>query len=541
MIITNTSPGNFLTDGPYVDLVAPPPPIPTGPATGLIAIIGAANYGPVNTPTYFNDPSSLFNAFGNGTTLGYSLVDEALQAMPECQLFVGVRVTDGTDTSAVINITDGSAGNVIVLTAKYTGTYQNAATALVSLVSGTSSVKPVYNITISSPGVSAEVFTNIIGYSSSAYSAATFQANALAAINGTLANQPGSLRWTATAGASTIAPTTGTSFTASGGTNGTTSLTATTCIGTDGITGRTGLYTLRGIVQGAQVFIAQNTTATTGATLVSFASSENCSALIAFPSLTATNTEISTRATNNLIAPNLFLASDWTWAYDQVSQTTFLHSPIGPTAAIIAAQPPWMYPGGKPAGAQGKLGIISTDRNGNPNTNPPSGSSPISVAEAGQRQQAGILYLTNNPNLYFQNAGYGLPHGMASDGKTLISDTRMTQSIAVGIQSVLGNYVGSMIAIVNGKLIIVGPNGGPANPQGAINAYLSSMTSGRTPQIAAFSNTLSAQNNSVVSVQQGFLIANIFVQTLSAAKFILAFTQVGNTVNIPAVQISQAS
>ena len=256
MIITNTSPGNFLTDGPYVDLVAPPPPIPTGPATGLIAIIGAANYGPVNTPTYFNDPSSLFNAFGNGTTLGYSLVDEALQAMPECQLFVGVRVTDGTDTSAVINITDGSAGNVIVLTAKYTGTYQNAATALVSLVSGTSSVKPVYNITISSPGVSAEVFTNIIGYSSSAYSAATFQANALAAINGTLANQPGSLRWTATAGASTIAPTTGTSFTASGGTNGTTSLTATTCIGTDGITGRTGLYTLRGIVQGAQVFIA---------------------------------------------------------------------------------------------------------------------------------------------------------------------------------------------------------------------------------------------------------------------------------------------
>ena len=541
MFITNTSPGNFLTDGPYVDLIAPPPPSPTGPNTATLAIVGAANYGPVNTPVAFNNAASLFNAFGNGTTLANSLVDEALMAMPECQSFLGVRVTDGTDTSAVITMVDSSAAAVLVLTAKYSGSFQNGATARIDLASGTTSAAPVYNVTINSPQVAAEVFTGIVGsVSGGAYSPVTFLANALAAINGTLAGKPGSLRWTATAGSSILAPLAATNTAATGGTNGTTTLPVATLIGTDGITGRTGVYCLRGMVSAAQVFLAQNTLATSGPTLVAFAASENCSVWLAYPSLTSTTTEVSTRATNNLAAPNLFLASDWDWAYDPVSQTTFLHSPIGPAAAIFASQPPWMYAGGKPAGAQGKINILSTDRSGNPTTNPPSGASPISIAEAGTRQSNGILYLTNNQNLYFQNSGYGLPHGMASDGKTLGSDTRMTQSIASSINQILGYYVGSMIALRNGVLLIIGPNGGTADPQGAINAYLSSLAAGTTPQIAAFSNILSAQNNTVLSVAQGFLIANIYVQTLSAAKFILAFVQVGNTVTIPAVQIAQA-
>ena len=542
MIITNTSPGNFLTDGPYIDLIPPPPAVPTGPNTGLIAIVGCANYGPTNTPTVFVDSASLFNAFGNGTTITNSIVDEALGAMPEGQYFLGVRVTDGTDTSAIINLVDSVPANVLILTAKYSGTYQNAATARIDLASGTASAAPIYNITINSPGVAAEVFLGIVGsVSGGAYSATAFQANALAAINGTVANQPGSLRWTATAGSSTAAPVTGTNTQASGGTNGTTTITSSVLIGTDGTVGRTGIYALRGQVQGGQVFIAQNTTATTAATLISFAQQENCSVLIGYASLTSTTTEIANRATNNMISPSLFLCSDWDWEYDSIANINRLRSPIGPIAGTIAAQPPWMYPGGKPAGAQGKIGVISTDRNGNPNTNPPSGANPLSTGEAGQRQSNGILYLTNNPNLYFQNAGYGLPHGMASDGKTLISDVRMTQSIAVSLQQILGKYVGSMIALRAGQLLVIGPNGQQVDIQAAVDAYLSSLASGTTPQITNYQNTISASNNSVVSVQQGFLLANVYVQTLSAAKFILAFTQVGNTVSIPAVQISQAA
>lgn len=541
MIITNSNPGNFTTDGAYIDLIPPPPAMPTGPATGIVAIVGAANYGPKNTPTAFSTPSDLFNAFGNGTTIVSSLVDEALCAMPECKSFIGVRVTDGTDTSAVILMLDSSAATVLTLTAKYTGSFANASSARLDLVSGTTSAAPVYKLTINFPNAAAEVFTGIAGSASGgAYSSSVFLANALAAVNGTIAGQAGSTRWTATTGSSSIAPVAATNTAASGGTDGTASVVNSTLIGTDGSSGRTGLYALRGQVQGAIVLLAQNTTATSASALSTFAMQENCSVMLAYPSLTTTDTMIATQATNNLFYPNLYLAADWDYFYDSVSKSTFLHSPQGPLAAILASLPAYQYPGNKPAGAAGKSGIISTDRNGNPNTNPPSGASPLSTTEAGKRQAAGILYLTNNPNLYYQNSGYGLPHGMASDGKTLISDTRMTQSIAVSMQSILGKYVGSMIALINGKFIIVAPNGDPGDPQGALNAYFAGLIAGSTPQIAAYSNQISSNNNTVQQVQQGFLIASVFVTTLSAAKFILALTQVGNTVSIPTVTISQA-
>lgn len=543
MIITNTSAGNFQVDGAYINFIAPPPTVPQGPPSGLIAIVGAANYGPVNTPTPFSDAGSLFSAFGNGTTLAYSLADEALQSMPECQQFLGVRVTDGTDTAATIAMLDAASATVLTLTNKYTGSYMNTANATFTLASGTPTVSPVLTMVINAPGVAAEVFQNIIAYATlgGTYNAATFQANALAAINGTLANKPGSVRWTATAGASTLIPVTNTTTTASGGTNGTTSLTVSTCVGTDGDTGRTGIYALRGTVQGGQVFIAQNTTASTGQTLVSFAQTENCSVWVAFPSLTSTPTATASRVTNNLIAPNLMLATDWDWAYDQVSQTTFLHSPIGPAAAVIAALPPNQYPGNKPAGKIGKIGIISTDRNGNPLTNPPSGVVPLGTSEAGKRQAAGILYLTNNPQLYGQNSGYGLPHGMASDGVTMISDTRMAQYVGAGLQAVLGYYVGSMIAIVNGQLVVIGPNNEPVNPQDGVTAFLTSLKTGNAPMLAAATNTISAANNTVQSTEGGFLIANVLAQTFSAAKYIIAFTQVGNTVNVPNLTITRVA
>lgn len=541
MIITNTSAGTFLTDGPYVDLVPSPPAIPAGPDTALIAIVGSANWGPVNSPQYFSNPAQDgYNVFGNSTTDTSSLIDEAMAAAPECATFLGNRVTDSTDTAATILIKDNLAATLVTLTAKYTGSLANQAVAILTLVSGTTGAAPVYSLSIQFPGVAAEVFNNIAGSSGGgAFAYATFIANVLAAVNGTLQNQPGSQRWTATSGSGTgTSATTGT-LTASGGTDGAT-ITSAILVGTDGTTGRTGIYALRGLVQGAQVILSQLVDATKTATIVAFAQSENCSVWIAFASLTSTTTEVSNRATNGMSSPNLFLASDWDWMYDSIAGLNRLRSPMGKAAGIISAQDPWMYPGNKPAGAQGAYGIISTDRNGNPNTNPPSGATPISVAEAGVRQQAGILYLTNNPNLYFQNSGYGLPHGMASDGKTLISDVRMTQYIAFSIQKILGQFVGSMITLQNGNLIVVGPNGQLVNPQDAVDAFLNQLKNAAPPQIANYSNLISNANNTVTSVEQGFLLANIWVQTLSAAKFILAFLQVGNTVSIPAIQVATA-
>lgn len=539
-IITNTSPGTFLTDGPYVDLVPAPPAIPAGPNTALIAIVGTANWGPVNSPTPFSSPTQDgYAAFGNGTTLTNSLIDEAMAAAPECQIFLGNRVTDGTDVAATINIVDNVPATLVTLTAKYTGTLANKATAQVTLVSGTVAANPVYRITINFPGMAAEIFNNISG-GTGAFSATTFKANAVAAINGQVANVPGSTRWTATSGSGSGTSVSLTQVTASGGDDGVATITSSTLIGTDGTVGRTGIYAFRGMVQGAQLIVSQLTDLTQGQTLLTFTQEENCSAHLAFPSLTSTTTEISDQATNNLFGSTLWLDSDWDWMYDSLAGYNRLRSPMGKIAGIISSQPPWMYPGNKPAGSNGAYGIISTDRNGNPNTTPPSGGSPMGIAEAGERQQAGILYLTNNQNLYFQNSGYGLAHGMASNGTTLISDARMTQYIAAVIQKILGQFVGSMIALQNNKLVVVAPNGQLSNPQDAVDAFLNQLRNSNPPQIANYRNLITSANNTVTSVEQGFLLANIWVQTLSAAKFILAFLQVGNTVSIPQIQVQTA-
>lgn len=651
MIITNTNPGNFLTDGPYINLVAAPPGTPAGPQTQLIAVTGSAKWGPVNSPQPFVDVASGFALFGNGTQLTNSLIDEAISAMPECQSFLGNRVTDGTDVASTISWTDstgfasgvltgggtpasgntisatyvngsfsvtttaytlgatdtvatalaalatlinnsqavvgpnaflqpvvaaattitatalssGAGGNsitvnatvtgggitlspltataftggvaagvVATITSKYTGSYPNYSAAAGTggsmvpvLQSGTMLVSPVLRVTLNFPNGASEVFSNIVAYASvgGAYSAATFKTNLLAAINGNGTTLPGSVRWTVSSGASTVAPFVGYQLNASGGTDGASNITTSTLMGVDGNTGRTGIYALRGQVSGAQLVVAQLTDLTVAQTLVAFAQSENCVAWVASPSGTATPTQVTNKSTNNASNANLFYATDWDYRYDTVSGALRLVSPIGKAAGAIAMLPAWQYPGNHPVNG-GVLNITSTERT----------STPISVAEAGLRESNGILYLTNNPLLFFQG-GYGLAHGMASDGQTLISDVRMLKSIAYSLQVIYGKYVGSMLGIVKGNLVVIGPNGVQSSPQDAVDQYFQTLLTPQ-PQIAAYSNIMDASNNSPTTVAQGQLIGNVRVTTLSAARFVIAALQVGVTVQIQAQKLS---
>jgi hypothetical protein len=664
MIITNANPGNFLTDGPYINLVQAPPGTPAGPQTGLICINGTANFGPVNSPQPFVDVASAFTAFGNGTTLPNSLVDEAISAMPECQSFLGNRVTDGTDTAATIVIGDttgfatatytgggtpaagntiqavlangsftvsttvytlitgdtvataltqlatlinnsaavvgpnaflqpvtagattipvtalnsGTGGNSITiqavvtgggmtltpttatamtggaasgtvgtLTAKSTGTYPNYSTStqtggslLLTLQSGTMAVSPVLRAVLTFPNAASEVFSNIVAYASvgGAYNAATAKANLLAAINGNGTTLPGSQRWTFSSGASTTAPFVGYVNGASGGTNGTTNITTATLMGVDGNTGRTGIYAFRGLASGAQLVVAALTDLTVAQTLVAFAAAENCIAHIATPSGTSTTTTIANKSTYNASSPQLIFDADWDYRYDTVSGAQRLVSPIGKIAGAIAMQPAWMTPGGKPVNG-GVLNIIATERAtaqaGLPQTQTLN-TSPLSVGEAGLRESNGIAYLTNSPQLFFQG-GYGLPHGMMSDGVTLISDVRMLKSIAYSLQQIYGRFVGSMLAIVKGNLVVIAPTGVESSPQDAVDQYFQSLLFPQ-PQIAAYSNIMDASNNTQTTVGQGQLIGNVRVTTLSAARFIITSVQVGVNVQIQAQKLS---
>lgn len=627
-IITNTDPGNFTSDGVYVDQVSPQPATPTGPQTGLLAIVGTRSDGALNVPTPFTTQSDLFAAFGNGTTLNHSLVREALSAMPECTQFLGVGVSDGTDTVASISIIDTvtpTAGIVATLVRKVTGSYANGASARVDLQSGTLAAAPVLRVTIFYPNAPAEVYV-VAGSSGGAYSSTVFVANLLAAINVGTASQAASPRWTAVAGTSTQNVLVATVFNASGGTNGdqfapapsapaapviSTSGTAgssqyqyelvqvgngdsapstvgnlttgnatlsvsnyniVTCttvagvkykllrqvggaggymlidtftasgtstiindqgqftpvayvaapnitadaalLGVDGITGRTGMYALRSLVQGAQVILAALTDATIGQTLIQFVVEENAIAHIAIPSNTTTTAAIAEKVANVLSNPSLIVDMDWDYTYDAVSQQQLLVSPMGKIAGAIAAQPAYQYPGNQQV--NGVVGITGTERISN-------GVSTISNAEAGQRQQNGLLYLGYMPRAPLGPA-LGLPHGLASDG-SLISDVRMLKSVSFAVQQILGTFVGDMLTN--------DPSTDPTmeQAQAALQNYFQTLLK-PIPQIASYQVIIGASNNTQVTIAQGFLIATILVKTLSAAQYVLALVQVGKTVQV---------
>lgn len=651
MIITNTNPGNFLTDGPYINLVAAPPGTPAGPQTGLICVDGTANWGPVNSPQGFVDVASGFAIFGNGTTLKNSLIDEAISAMPECQAFLGNRVTDLTDTASTILVIDatgfatspytgagtpaagntiqaslvngsftvlvtaytlvtgdtvataltqlgtlinnsaavvganafiqpvvptattipvvalasGTGGNSITIqaivtgggmtltplsatamaggaaagtigtiTSKYTGSYPNYnATTQVGgslvpvLQSGTLAAAPVIRASLNFPNGATEVFSNIIAYASpgGAYSAPTYKANLLAAINGNGTSLPGSARWTFSSGASTANPFLGFPLLASGGTDGATNVTTATLMGTDGNTGRTGIYALRGYCSGAQLVVAQLTDLTVAQTLITFAQGENCLVHTAVPSGTLTTTAVANKSANNASNPSLIFSMDWQNRFDTVTGAVRLVSPIGKIAGVVSSLAAWQYPGNHPVNG-GVLNVISTERT----------QIGLSVAEAGLREANGIVYLTNNPLLFFQG-GYGMPHGMTSDGATMICDTRMLKLIAFVLQQIYGKFVGSSTAIVKGNLVVIGPNGVESSPQDAVDQYFQTLLTPQ-PQIANYSNIMDASNNNQTTLSQGQLLGNVRVTTLSAARFIITALQVGVTVQIQAQKLS---
>ncbi|HET9029266.1 MAG TPA: hypothetical protein VFN49_03745, partial [Candidatus Aquilonibacter sp.] len=261
--VSNLQAGNFVFDGAYVQGVLSQQALPTGPATNFTAIVGAGSWGIPNRVLTASGPQGALLAVGRKTSVKASAYSAAIDASPECNQFKFVRVTDGTDVAAKINLVDTATptpANVLILTAACTGSDGNLGSARIDLASGTATASPVYNITIYDPFGGTTVYKNIPGFSTAGgpYVATAFQANALAAINGTAPNSTANPYYIATAGTSTIAPVTGQASLAmgSGGTDGDSGVTDTMLIGTDAQAASTGMYVLRGSIAGGQLVLA---------------------------------------------------------------------------------------------------------------------------------------------------------------------------------------------------------------------------------------------------------------------------------------------
>jgi hypothetical protein len=138
-LVTNFNLGNFAVDGVYSQ-GSVSNPTPVGPSTSLIAIDGGANYGEVDTPTPCSDEGSIGWAFGTDTTSENALVRAALSTQPEANNLLLSRVTDGTDSSAVIDV--GASGPYATGNVTVTAGIATGMTCTLTLTNGSTVVHP---------------------------------------------------------------------------------------------------------------------------------------------------------------------------------------------------------------------------------------------------------------------------------------------------------------------------------------------------------------------------------------------------------------
>lgn len=256
--------------GVNISILDPIGPTIGGAPTNRMAIVGTAIGGPKNVATVISGVNDGSLLFGQPRNAKYDIMTAvAIAAQQGVSDFRIVRVTDGTDASATVDVVDVTSGTPVTgltLTSFYTGTLYNQLQAKVEKGSSYTSANPTYRISIWMPNGSAEVFDNIGG------TGATLWQNMVDAINSGQSGLTGPSQFVAASkGTATLAPAEAT-YTLSGGTDGNTTITDTTLIGSDA-SPRTGMYALR-MTECTAGILADVTTDTNFATQATFGAQE---------------------------------------------------------------------------------------------------------------------------------------------------------------------------------------------------------------------------------------------------------------------------
>lgn len=530
--------GNFTASGAYVYKQPAQASPTTGSGTDLCGAVGPAMWGPFNKAVQSSGKNQLYDTWGYPISSQYSMVADVIYTIPRAPNIVGVRVGDGTQTAAQIFITDtaGTPGTIFKLLGYYEGTRPNpgvvtsngAVAKLVKAASWTTS-KPVYTLQAAMPGGAPESWTNIVGWKlvsgTPTPDTPTLVTNVLAAVNqGTLASRR-SRYFIAVAGTSSATPLLDTQFTVSVlGTDGASGVTPTTLIGVDGTSGRTGMYALEGSGVGQFILCGCTDLTTAGAQALLAQSELSFSVGPLFPSGTQTSDAVTAKQTNNINSPYQAPVIDWLSVRDAVSGQQNLVSPLGCVMGIIASMPPWLSPMNQPD--IGIPDILGTEQNGAP-----------LGAEAGQREQAGILYI--GP-LQRKSTLYGLPHGQnasgAGDQTGGIKYTRLT------------NYLMRLIPLSLGP--VVGENQGYDDPDPAREDARARVTQQLTvlknqKAIQSFQVLDPASMNLPITIDEGYLLMAIEVGYYGEVRYIVATLDAGGSgqvkIQSSSAQLAQAA
>lgn len=137
----------------YVQII-PPQFLINGVPSNILALIGSANWGPVNQPQLVGNLGQYGQLFGPYQNRQYDMGTYAAIAFQQgATAALCSRVTDGTDTAANAVVQT----NAITFTSKYTGSFGNQIQVSVAPGSAASS----YKATVAAPGLAPEVFDNV--------------------------------------------------------------------------------------------------------------------------------------------------------------------------------------------------------------------------------------------------------------------------------------------------------------------------------------------------------------------------------------------
>ena len=470
--------------------IVPPQPLLNGVPTNILGIVGTATWGPVNSPVIaggFSDASRLFGPMqARKFDLGTAAYAAALQGASNLRL---VRVTDGTDAAATVNITcataalatafaaainagqgglrgpsqlavASAASTTLTVTAKYTGTLGNSLQASIGPGSAATSSK----ITLTLPGQLPEVFDNV-GVATSTASTATL----------------------------------------TGGTDGATTITSSVLVGLDTVP-RKGMYALRGT--GASVAMLADADDSTQWTLqAAYGLSEGTYMIAASPAgdtITGFATTVATAGIDSYAIKVMF--GDWIFITDPVNGTTRAISPQGFEAGKLAALSPEQSSLNKPL-----QGIVATQKTAL--------NQQYSNAELQAIAQARGELITNpvpGGSYFGARLGRNTASSAAVNGDNY---TRLTNYIAATLNAGMGLYIG----LVQSETV-------RQRARATLDGFLQNMA--QQQMIQDWQVVLDDTNNPPTRVALGYMQADIRVRYLSIIAYLLVNLEGGQTTTI---------
>jgi hypothetical protein len=560
----------------YIEIIPPSVALVQGVPTNMVAVVGTATWGPVNSPTPLSQNNYAFN-FGAIQPRTYDMGTQITCAsLAGATNFMGVRVTDGTDvaatailglktatsavvvggsgytTSSVVTLSNGAVINVTAVTsgaitafteaspptssvtgtgavtavsatgggtgATFTYTYANGAT-IASKYTGSGANGDTVAISTGSAASTNKVTVTRSGRTPEVFdnipgTGATFWANLVAAINnGQTGLRGASGMIVATLGASTASPV-ASSVTLAGGVDGVTTITSAVLVGQDTGT-RTGMYALRGTGPGLLV-LADCADYTTLPAQTSFCLSEGFYGIGVGPSGEYTN--LVTVAANKAAAgidtyAMKVLVGDFAYFLDVANGgAARMVSPQGFAAGQEASLLPFQSGLNKPI-----AGIVGTQKS--------YAKQVYAEADLQVIGQAGLDIIANpNPGGNY----FGLRFGKNASSSAAINGdnySRMIPYLAYSLKTVTGQFVGEVITADQA-----------ADAVACVTTFLAGLANANPPWI---SNPQGTQPFSVAidlsRASGGYEIMNVNVQLGPIVFLFVLNLQAGQTVSIAAV------